>query len=451
MRFSLSALLISSVFAYVAAAGAQAPALPGAPQMPAMPQTGQTAPSGATGNGQTLPPAITIEQAIALAKKNNPTLNANQTLISQSKAQEITANLRPNPLLSWDLQYLPIFQPNLFGDANYWQTQAQYDIGVGYLFERGLKRQHRLQAAKDITRVTESQVADAERVTTANAAQQFIAALLAESNLEFARSVLASFQHTVNISEEQYKAGAISKGDLLKIQLQQLQFQTDVNNALLARDQALTSLRQLVGFDSVPTEYDVAGTLIYEPVKAKLEDLQARALNLRPDLQAAERGVTSAQSQIALAKADAKQDLDVSFNYTRYNQSNLGAFYFNIPLPVFNKNQGEIARTQYALTQSQFQQKAAEQSVVTDVKNAYAALRRNEETVLLYHEGYLQQAQQSLDITQFSYQHGAASLLDFLDAERSYRSTEFSYRQALANYMTALEQLRLAVGTRDLQ
>ncbi len=451
MRFWLSALLISSVFAYVAAAGAQAPALPGAPQMPDIPQTGEGPASSATGSGQTLPPAITIEQAIDLAKRNNPTLNANQTLISQSKAQEITANLRPNPLLTWDLQYLPIFQPSLFGDANYWETQAQYDIGVGYLFERGQKRQHRLQAAKDVTGVTESQVADAERVTTANAAQQFIAALLAESNLEFARSVLASFQHTVNISEEQYKAGAISKADLLKIQLQELQFQTDVNNALLARNQALASLRQLVGFDSVPAEYEVAGKLIYEPVAAKLEDLQARALNLRPDLQAAQRGVTSAQSQIALAKANAKQDLNVSFNYTRFDQSNLGAFYFNIPLPVFNKNQGEIARTQYVLTQSQFQQKAAEQSVVTDVKNAYEALRRNEDTVLLYNKGYLQQAQQSLDITLFSYQHGATSLLDFLDAERSYRSTEFGYRQALANYMTALEQLRLAVGARDLQ
>ena len=401
--------------------------------------------------GKRLPPAITIEQAIELAKRNNPTLNANQTLISQSRAQEITANLRPNPLLSWDLQYLPIFQPSLFGDSNYWETQAQYDIGVGYLFERGHKRQRRLQAAKDVTGVTESQVADAERTTVANAAQQFVAALLAQSDLEFAREALTSFQQTVNISEEQYKAGAISKSDLLKIQLQTLQFQTDVNNALLAQNQALATLRQLMGFDSVPTEYQLAGQLVYEPVAATVDDLQARALGLRPDLQAAQRGIVSAQSQVALAKANGKQDLDVSFNYTRYNQSNLGAFYFNIPLPIFNKNQGEIARTQYALTQSQFQKTAAEQAVLTDVKTAYEALRRNEDTVQLYNKGYLQQAQESLEITQFSYQHGAASLLDFLDAARSYRATEFSYRQALANYMVALEQLRQSVGSRDLR
>ena len=120
-------------------------------------------------------------------------------------------------------------------------------------------------------------------------------------------------------------------------------------------------------------------------------------------------------------------------------------------MPVFNKNQGEIARTQYAVTQSQLQQKAAEQLVLTDVKNSYEGLRSSEQVVQLYDKGYLQQATQSLDITRFSYEHGAASLLGFLDAERSYRSTELSYRQALATYMTSLEQLRQAVGVRDLQ
>jgi cobalt-zinc-cadmium efflux system outer membrane protein len=404
-----------------------------------------------SGPGRSLPPAVTIEQAIAFARRNNPALNASRTLVSQNKAQEITANLRPNPVLSWDTQYLPLFEPSLFGDSNYWETQAEYDVGIGYLFERGKKRQHRLQAAKDLTAVTESQVADAERTTIASAGQQFVAALLAESNLELARTVLDSYEHTVKISQDRYDAGAISKADLLKIQLQRLQFQTDANTALLTRNQALASLRQLMGFDSVPVDYVVAGKLMYEPMPAKLEDLEAKALALRPDLQAAQRGVTSAESQIALAKANGKVDLDVSFNYTRLNQSNLGAFYFNMPLPIFNKNQGEIARTQYALTQSQLQEKAAEQNVLTEVKAAYEGLRRNEDTLQLYENGYLQQAQQSLEISKFSYQHGAASLLDFLDAERSYRATEISYRQALANYMTALEQLRLATGTRELR
>jgi outer membrane protein, heavy metal efflux system len=210
-------------------------------------------------------------------------------------------------------------------------------------------------------------------------------------------------------------------------------------------------LRQLLGFDSVPVDFDIAGRLVYESLPLRLEDLQARALMLRPDLQASRRSIAAANSQVALAKANGKQDFNLSFDYTHLSSSNLGAFYFNIPLPIFNRNQGEIARTQYATTQAQFLEKAAEQQALTEVKNAYEAARSSGDVVQLYDKGYLQQAQQSLDIAQFSYQHGAASLLDFLDAERSYRSTELSYRQALATYMSALEQLRQAVGTRELQ
>ncbi|MGB7554164.1 MAG: TolC family protein, partial [Candidatus Korobacteraceae bacterium] len=345
----------------------QTPQTPSATQVPAVPQLPTEVPRAPV-------MLITIEQAIDLAKKNNPTLQANRTLISQNKEQEVTANLRPNPLLSWDAQYLPLFSPDLWS-TNYIDNTAQFDLGVGYLFERGRKRQHRLQAAQDITSVTEAQVADAERTTVENAAQQFIAALLAKANLEFATQLLESYQHTLNISQEQYKAGGLSKVDLFRIQLQTLQFQSDVSAARIAKAQALGSLRQAMGFDSVPREYDVAGELTYQPVSLRVEDLEARALALRPDLQAAQRSVSSATSQIGLAKADAKQDLNATFSYGHVNASNVGAFYFNIPLPIFNRNQGEVARTYFALTQSQLLERAAEQQVMTDVRNAYESLR----------------------------------------------------------------------------
>jgi cobalt-zinc-cadmium efflux system outer membrane protein len=392
---------------------------------------------------------ITLEQAVELAKKNNPSLQAQRTQIAQNKEQEVTANLRPNPALSWDAQYLPIFEPHLFS-SDYIDNTAQFDLGLGYLFERGQKRQHRLEAAKDVTSVTESQVLDAERTVVANTGQQFVAVLLAKSNYEFTEQLLKTYQQTVGVSQEQQKAGAISKADLLKIQLQTLQFETDVTTAKIAVLQALNSLRQLLGFDSVPRDYDVSGSLVYEPLSLTLDDLRALALNNRPDLQAAQRGVTAAQSQIGLAKANSRQDLNVTADYTHVNASNVAAFYFNIPLPIFNRNQGEVARTYYALTQSKFLAEAARQQVLTDVKNGYEGMLSSEEVIELYNNGYLQQAQQSLDIAQFAYQHGAASLLDFLDAERSYRSTELSYRQAVASYMSSLEQLRAAVGTRDL-
>jgi cobalt-zinc-cadmium efflux system outer membrane protein len=419
------------------------PPAPGTTQVPGIPKLPARA---------LQPPSvvITIEQAIDFAKRNNPALQANQTMISQNKEQEVTANLRPNPVLTLDAQFLPIFSPDMF-TSNYINSNSEFDAVVAYLFERGKKRQHRLQAAKDVTAVTELQVADAERTTVESAAQEFTTALLAKSNLEFAEQFLQSYEHSVGISQEQFKAGGLSKSDLLKIQLQTLQFQTDVTAARIARVQALGSLRQLMGFDSVPRDYDVAGDLAYKPLTLRLEDLQARALQLRPDLLAAQRSIDAAKSQIGLAKANAKQDVTFTFSYNHVNAANNGSFFFSIPLPIFNRNQGEVARTYYALTQTQFLERAAEQGVLTDVRNAYEALVNSAEVVQLYENGYLQQAQQSLDITQFSYQHGAASLLDFLDAERTYRATELSYRQALATYMSALEQLRQAVGTRDLQ
>jgi len=231
---------------------------------------------------------ITLEDAIRLALQHNHALEAMRTTILQSQALETTANLRPNPVLSWDAQFLPIFEPSKF-TSDYIDSTAQFDLGVGYTFERGKKRQHRLQAAKDVTAQTRYQVNDSERQLTFNVAQQFIGALLAQSTLEFAEQDLQSFQNTVDISEARYKAGDMSEGDLLKIKLQLLQFQTDVSSARLAKIQAIAALRQLVGYESVPEQFDVAGDLEYQPVHAGLDELKAEALRSRPDLQAAQR------------------------------------------------------------------------------------------------------------------------------------------------------------------
>jgi cobalt-zinc-cadmium efflux system outer membrane protein len=175
-----------------------------------------------------------------------------------------------------------------------------------------------------------------------------------------------------------------------------------------------------------------------------------RALQARPDLRAAQQGITAANSQYLLAKAEAKQDLTVQANYTHVNGINGASFYTSIPLAIFNRNQGEIARTRFAITQSQESEKAAGGQVLTDVYDAYYNLRTNDQIVQLYLSGYLAEAQADREIAEYSYQRGAASLLDFLDAERSYRATQMAYRQVLAAYLTALEQLRAAVGTRAL-
>ena len=226
---------------------------------------------------------ITLDEAIDLALKNSPALKAARTQIDQSKAQEVTAGLRPNPTLMWDSQYIPLFTPSLFSKDTL-DTIQQFDIGAGYLIERGGKRHRRLDAARDQTRVTQAQISDTERALKFTVAQQFISVLLAKSDLEFAREALQSFRGTVDINDERYKAGDVSKGDLLKTKIQLLQFQTDVTSAELAKVQALASLRQLIGYEAVPRDFEVIGNLEYAPVKVRLDDLETTALRERPDL-----------------------------------------------------------------------------------------------------------------------------------------------------------------------
>ena len=402
----------------------------------------------AAGSGQNTT-LISLDQAIDLALAHNHSIKATRTLILQNQAQEITANLRPNPTLGVDSQFIPFFSPQDFSGENLNETQ-QFDIGIGYLFERGRKRQRRLQAARDQTAVTRAQVTDAERTLAFNVGQQFVSVLLAESTLQFALQDLKGFQQTVDISETQLKAGYIGEGDYLKIKLQLLQFQTDVSSARLAKVQALVGLREFLGYNAVPADFDVVGDLAYQPLKANLEDLRMRAMRERPDFQAAELGITAAQSQILLAKANAKVDVNGTYDFTHVSGENTASIFANLELPIFNRNQGEIARTGYALTQAQEQQQAVSDTVLSDVANAYEAVRSNDEVVQLYTSGYIKQAQDSRDISEYAYKRGAASLLDLLDAERSYRSVQLAYRQALASYMTALEQLKEAVGTRNL-
>jgi outer membrane protein, heavy metal efflux system len=397
------------------------------------------------------PPSVTVslDDAIQMALRHNHNLLAARTTIQQSEAEEITANLRPNPVILSDWQFLPIFQPSQFSE-DYLDNTAQFDLGVSYLFERGKKRQHRLRAARDVTAQTRSLVADSERGLAFSVASGFINVELAESTLALAQQDLQSFQNTVEIAQARYNAGDIGESDLLKIKLQMLQFQTDVSVAKLARVQGLSDLRQLLGYESIAADYDVAGSFDYQPVKGNVDDFQAMALQNRPDLHAAQQGVTAANSQHALQQAIGKRDITGQVSYTHIGYLNDISLFGQMQMPIFDRNQGEIARAAYAITQAQEQERFATGQVQTDVRDAFENLRTNDQVVGLYRSGYLDEAQQSRDISEYAYRHGAASLLDFLDAERSYRATQLAYRQALASYLLATEQLRQAVGTRSL-
>jgi cobalt-zinc-cadmium efflux system outer membrane protein len=411
--------------------------------------------SGQSTNG---PIRITLDEAIQMALQHNHNILAARTTIEQSQDLEITANLRPNPSLFSDWEYLPLGSPasqnpGLYAGQStndYLHNNTEGDIGLSYLHERGNKRHARYQAAKDVTAQTRSLVADNERGLSFQVATLFINVQLAESTLDLAQQDLKSFQKTVDIGEHQFKAGGISEDDYLKIESQLLQFESNQEQAEMAKVQGLSDLRQLLGYESVSAQYDVSADFAYQPLQGNLEDLQMKALQNRPDLRAAVQGVTAAKSGYVLAKADGVQDLTVQGNYSHVNGINAVSFYASIPIPVFNRNQGEIARTKSVIAMSQEQQAFTNGQVLTDVKDAYEGLRSNDRLVLLYRDKYLDVAKKDLDITDYAYHRGGLALLDYLDAVRTYHATQLAYRQTLASYLLALEQLREAVGLRAL-
>jgi cobalt-zinc-cadmium efflux system outer membrane protein len=404
------------------------------------------------------PVRITLDEAIQMALQHNHLLKAMRTTIQQSQAEEVTQGLRPNPSLFSDWEYLPLGSPahqnpDLYqgsSTGDYLKNNTEGDIGLSYLIERGGKRHDRLQAQKDITTQTRSLVNDSERGLTFQVATLFYNVQLAQSTLDLGQQDLKSFQATVDISEHQFKVGGLSQNDFLQIKLQLLQFQTDVEQAELAKVQALSDLRQLLGYESVSADYDVVASFEYQPVKVHLEDLQLQAMQNRPDLRAAQQGVVAARSQLQLMKANGKQDVTASVNYSHVNGISASTVLFSVPLAIFNRNQGEIARAGFAITQAQEQETAASGQVLDDVKDAYEGLQSNDRVVQLYVSTYLDVATKSRDISDYAYHKGGIALLDFLYAERNYRATELGYRQALASYLLAVEQLREAVGTRSL-
>jgi cobalt-zinc-cadmium efflux system outer membrane protein len=393
---------------------------------------------------------VTLDEAIQIALQRNHNLRATRTTIKQSQADEVTAGLRPNPVLSASWGNLPLSPRPPEGYGANIRDSSQVDVGLSYEFELG-RRGRRIQAAKAATSVTRSQVAKSELDISFGVASGFINVQLAESNVELAQENLKNFQQAVDVAESRYKAGGVSENDYLKIKLQLLQFQTDHEQAQLVRSQELSDLRQLLGYESVPSDYDVVGAFEYKPLAVKREDLQTKALENRPDLRAALRSVTAANTQHALAKANGVPNVTVSGDWVFAGGIHTAIVGMSIPLPVFDRNQGEVSKTLAATSQAEELYKELLGQVMTDVKHAFDTLQTSDRVVRYFESGYVEAAQKSRDISEYSYHRGLATLLDFLDAERSYRATQLAYREAIAAYLQALEEVRQAVGTRSLR
>jgi len=397
-------------------------------------------------------PRLTMDDAVRLALERNQTLRAQRLTIDESKADEITAGLKPNPSLSLGVDGLAVFSPSQI-DFGFLSDSAQYSAGLDYLFERGGKREKRIAAAQNNTAVTSRNVVEAERQLRFQTQQAFVNVQLAKSNLDLAQQNLASFSNTVETSRARVTAGDLAEGDFLMVSLQKLQFEQDVSAAELSLVQSKASLRQFVGYDSVSEDFDIVGDMAHMKIAVTLDALKQAALASRPDLQAAQTGVTLAQAQADLEISNRAQDVDGNVTYSRNAFGPISAIGAGVSfgLPIHNRNQGNIAHTKIAVEQAKETEAATRATVLTDVSSAFAQYQTNERVLTLFESGYLDQAKQSLDIATYVFQRGAGSLLSLLDAERTYRATQVSYRQAVAAYLTSVFQLNFVAGRQVVQ
>jgi cobalt-zinc-cadmium efflux system outer membrane protein len=397
------------------------------------------------------PNMISMDDAVRIALAYNQSLRAQRLNIDQNRAEEVTAALKPNPTFTTLVDTIPLFSPQMIR----LNTQI-YSESLAYTYERGGKREKRLTVAKDNTDVSAKTVTDNERQLRFEVVQAFINVLLAKSVLQFAKEDLSNFSQEVDLNHARLVAGDLGEGDYLKISLQKLQFEQDVSSGELSLVQAKATLRQLLGYQSVADDFDITGTLVHKKQVVQLAELERQALAVRPDLQAARSGVKVASDTVSLAFGNRAKDWTWATDYTYQSigpngTGNAVGFSLSFDLPIHDRNQGEIARSQAAVRQAIETEASTKVGVQTDVVNAYYGLQTNEQIVSLYESGYLDQATQSRDITTYAYGRGAATVLDVLDAQRSYRATQLGYRQAIAAYMTAAEQVNQAVGAQVIR
>jgi outer membrane protein, heavy metal efflux system len=387
------------------------------------------------------PTVLSMDDAIRIALQYNQTLRGQRINIDESRAGEITAGLKPNPAFSTLVDGIPIFSPSTLAASPYIYAQS-----LSYTVERGGKRARRIDVAADNTDVAVKTVQDNERQLRFSVAQAFINVLLAKSVLQLAIDDLGNFTEVVDLNRQRVTAGDLAEGDFLRISLQKLQFDQDVAQARLNVVQSRATLRQLLGYRNVVENFDVSGALDHKRQLLTQDELERQALANRPDLLAASSGVKLATDTASLAVAGRTRDWTFGGDYINQAGANGIGTSFSIDIPIHDRNQGEIARSQAAVRQANEVTDATRIGVLTDVVNAFAGLRTADEVVALYESGYLEQATQTRDISNYAFQRGATPVLDLLDAERSYRATQLAYRQAVAAWMIAAQQLNSAVG-----
>jgi cobalt-zinc-cadmium efflux system outer membrane protein len=400
-------------------------------------------------SGPLLAQPLTWQNVKDRFEANNPTLLADTLSVDESKAEEITAYLRPNPDLT-----LTADGTQIAPYRGAWRpfVGTFESASLSYLHERRHKRELRLESAKKGTTIAEFSHADLERTLIFNLRNQFVAILQEKAVLQLAKENLAYWDHVLEISRTRFNAGDIAQIDLDRLELQRSQYETDLQTAEENLENAKIQLLTLLNDRTPIAQFDVTGPYDFVDRLAAQDEFRKIAMDTRPDLKAAVEAVDKAETDHKLAVANGSADPTFAAWYTHNGSYNnpfaihtLG-FSVSIPLRVFDRNQGEKLRTKLDITRQQQLRDAAEATVLSDVDSSYATLESNLALLRPYKAKYLQQATHVRDTIFFSYQNGGTSLLDFLNAESEYRGVQLNYVNLIGSYLTAAAQVNMAVG-----
>jgi outer membrane protein, heavy metal efflux system len=379
----------------------------------------------------------------------NPTLLAAQSSIDEARAGEITAFLRPNPDFT-----LTADGTQLFPHAGIYQPFSGTDFSpaISYLHERDHKRELRRDTAHQSTQIAESSYQDEARTLLFTLRSAFVQTLQAKAVLENAQQNLQYWDRELDVNRQRFKAGDLAEVDLDRLELQRVQFESDYQNALVNLRTNKIQLLALLNDRTPIDRFDITGEYDFNEELPPLEQLRTAALGTRPDLKSAIQNIELARLNHQLAIANGSTDPTFSLWYTNnasfsnpYAYNTVGGSV-NIPLRIFDRNQGEKARTQIDISRNEKLRDATQAQVFNDVDSAYVTLESTLNLLKPYRDKYLKLAVTQRDKLSFSYQHGGASLLDYLDAEKAYRDTRLAYLNLIGSYLTAAAQLNLAVG-----
>jgi len=384
--------------------------------------------------------AITMQQAVDLALMKNPNLLAAQQNLRSVKAQEIQAGVRANP-------YFGLVGSNVSLPAEGASNPYAYAVQVSRLFERGEKRRWRLDIARSTTEQTDAQYHLQEQQTILAVREAFTNFVIAKAAKKLADENLSDYRRELTIGHDRYQAGDIAKLDFERLDLQLAQFESDESNAVTNAQQASIQLQVLLGYDKARVDFDVAGDVVPPAVNATMADLEQKALVARPDYHAAQVGVAVADANVKLAYANGTADPTLEGEYDRSGTYNSAGFNINIPIRIFDRNQGNKETTKYVAQASRFTELATRNQVVADVDQAWAGYVNAKVLSDRYNGHYLDEAKDVLDISQFSYQHGGLALIDYLDALRESRSVTADALNAYAQTWLAIHQLSFASAT----